>query len=235
MRQCMETLHIVPIADTVVPVGISVYCIQIDLAAGDMPEARWLAAEEHARAVRFICREGRARFVQTRIALRMLLAAHLGGQPDTLTFSDGPHGKPFLVQEGKDQLHFNVSHSGKFALIALADRARFLNVGIDIEHCQSTVDLTTLLRIAFMLKEQEAVMAEADAVGAMYCRWTGKEAVLKASGLGIAGMEIQQFSIYPREGRRLEIVSCFSQWEEFSARQLDMPVGYAAAIAWRCR
>jgi len=83
---------------------------------------------------------------------------------------------------------------------------------------------------------QEGVMAEANAVSAMYRRWIGKETVFKASGLGMAGMEIQQFSICSRKGRKLKIVGCSSQlqWKRFFVRQLEMPGGVVDVRLYKC-
>src|SRR5438552_660293 len=56
-----------------------------------------------------------------------LLAQYLGCPPALIALQRGPHGKPQLVGE---PLHFNLSHSGALALLAIA---RDVAVGVDVE------------------------------------------------------------------------------------------------------
>lgn len=214
--------------------GIEVHRVDIDLEAGDAPVAHWLAAGERARAARYARRDDRARFAQARAMLRRLLAARLGCRPESVALAEGPHGKPLVKGAGDRPPPFNVSHSGRYALIALADPAAVSEVGVDIECCRPDVDVGAVLGLAFTAAERGAVRADPDPLRALYARWTGKEAVLKACGLGIA-QHLRQIAIHPEQGGGLGVVGDGPAWHGFGAMALPAPPGYAAALAWRRR
>ena len=121
---------------------------------------------------------------------RSVLAAALDIEPGAVEISrrcahcDHPeHGKPFVV--GVPDLSFSVTHSGAFALVALAERAV---VGIDAETVHPRAHLD---RLAERVLDADALAAWAKAPAAeqltQFLRaWTAKEAYLKAVGLGIA-------------------------------------------------
>lgn len=144
--------------------------------------ARLLDADERARAERFHQPADRLRFLLTRAALRQLIGTALGLAPTAVRLRYGAAGKPLL--EGNDALHFNVSHSGAFAAIALSRRAP---VGIDIEQPRADLDCLAIARAHFAAHEHAALAAvsEGPRRAAFYRLWTFKEAVTKAHGTGI--------------------------------------------------
>ena len=88
-----------------------------------------LSPDERARAEQFRVRESRCQFVFGRALLRQLLGSCLNIEPSALAFSYQPRGKPFLSQSGlRDDLRFNLSHSGRMVAVALA---RGRAVGVD--------------------------------------------------------------------------------------------------------
>jgi 4'-phosphopantetheinyl transferase len=86
--------------------------------------------------------------------------------------------------EGSD-VHFNLSHSGKWALIAVSEGAE---VGVDVENVRRPDDLPAVARRLFSTGEQEALnrLTEEKYAQAFYRCWTRKEAVLKALGFGLS-------------------------------------------------
>jgi phosphopantetheinyl transferase len=124
------------------------------------------------------------------VAARAVLASALGIEPGAVEISrrcahcdDTEHGKPFVV--GAPDLSFSVSHSGAFALVALAESAV---VGIDAETLRPRSQLD---RLAARVLDTDTLAAWAKAPAAeqltQFLRaWTAKEAYLKAVGLGIA-------------------------------------------------
>ena len=95
------------------------------------------------------------------------------------------HGRPTV--EGEDRISFSLSHSGSFAVIALADGA--LRIGVDVEEVKPRRRLAALAARVLNDDEHAAwiVLAEGDEQLRSFLRaWTTKEAYLKALGIGIA-------------------------------------------------
>ncbi|MBV9659331.1 MAG: 4'-phosphopantetheinyl transferase superfamily protein [Verrucomicrobia bacterium] len=162
-----------------------------------------LDAPERQRAARFQFERDRRRFVAARGILRGLLGRALDVPPAALTFDYGPQGKPTLAarfsaavpscaaagQQPQGELCFNVSHSGGWALFALAwNRA----VGIDLEAGERLAARhpAELARLAArILSARELALWQTLPVtlrrAAFLRAWTRKEAYAKATGAGI--------------------------------------------------
>src|SRR4051794_2793546 len=78
--------------------SVWVWSIRLDATADETRASeRFLSIVERRRADRFQFDRDRIRFIVRRAALRLLLAQYLDGEPGSLTFTDGPHGKPSLA------------------------------------------------------------------------------------------------------------------------------------------
>jgi 4'-phosphopantetheinyl transferase len=112
-----------------------VHIWRADLAAiGDGLEDL-LCADELARAAQISPVRRRILWARSRGLLRALLARHLGADPRELRFALGPHGKPALDPRcSARDLHFNLSHSGSLALVAVSSGRE---VGVDIERARA--------------------------------------------------------------------------------------------------
>ncbi len=89
-----------------------------------------------------------------------------------------PDGK--LVFEKEKGLWFNISHSGEWAAIAYGKRP----LGLDIEYVRETREKVAR---RFFTKEEYAETINREGIGrdSFFFRvWTGKEAVVKAAGVG---------------------------------------------------
>ncbi len=151
------------------------------------PGAAWglLAADERARAERYVFDRDRAAFVQRRAALRGVLARYLGADPAALRFSYGEHGKPALTgPHARAGLAFNVAHSG-VALLAVARGGR---LGVDIEARRRLANRDIIAAREFAEDEQKALAAlpAARRQVAFFRLWAVKEACLKALGTGLS-------------------------------------------------
>lgn len=114
----------------------------------------------------------------------MILARYVDVDPAALSFEYSAKGKPSLG-EPKHDVHFNVSHSGDLALVAVAaDRA----VGIDVERRRHIRDALDVARRFFSASESEFLEAvPADHRDhAFLTLWTRKEACLKVLGSGFS-------------------------------------------------
>ncbi len=153
--------------------------------AGMVPDQLWdrLSAAEKSRADRFLRPEDRALFVMSRGTLRFLIGIATGVAAEAVTFAEGPFGKPYL--SGIRGPHFNVSHSGSFALIGLSESR---SIGVDIELMRRTGDELNVAKRFFSATEYRLLQSlEVDArLLVFYEIWTCKEAILKAHGTGIS-------------------------------------------------
>ncbi len=154
------------------------------------------------------------------IAIHVVAAADAH---DTLTALLGgreiirePGGKPY-VDGGP---HFNLSHSGALAMIAVSASTP---VGVDLER-PARRSRADLVRRVCSTAEQAHVAAAADPDAAFIRLWVRKEAVLKASGEGLRG-SLDRLAA-------LDVLGAIA--EGFRVDDLPSPApGYVAALAHR--
>ena len=178
----------------------------IDLSPHPDREAEafsWLDEEERARACRFVSAGPRRGFALCRAALRALLCDELRCSNERLAFGATEHGKPFAIVQGLPaRIGFNVSHSGKHGLIALAPEGR---LGVDVEECVPHRNLDTLIETVFTPDERAelALIEGEDRHRAFFRLWTVKEALVKAEGTGLS-LDPSLFEVPPamRRGAR---------------------------------
>jgi 4'-phosphopantetheinyl transferase len=147
-------------------------------------ERATLDAGELHQAERFQQPHDRRRFVRAHARLRQILASYLQVPPREVAWQTSATGKPHLESLAGEPLHFNLSHSGNWALIAVAR----LPVGIDVERLRDLADLPAMTR-RWCTSQESLRMADAatrnDSLQAFFSCWTAKEAALKAIGCGI--------------------------------------------------
>jgi 4'-phosphopantetheinyl transferase len=159
-----------------------------------LPEWHCLSEDERARGLRFVRPRDRRRFVICRGSLRMILGRLLTMNPDRVMFQSGPGGKPELAS-GEDHVvprppRFNVTHSDDLALIAISlDR----ELGADIERERTISEADRIVESYFTEAEKRQYDGlDRPAQAAAFLRgWTRKEAILKARGVGLAGLASQ--------------------------------------------
>ena len=214
------------------PATIEVRQLDIDTGVDGAAVTGLLTPAELERTRRLHQPADRARFAQTRAALRCLLAARLHCAPLEVPIAVDAQGKPFVANVGCAPL-FNVSHSGSHALIAIAAAGSVGNLGVDIEQCRTHDDLPALVDLVCDPREIEALRTEGDLVRGFHLRWTGKEAVLKAIGLGIAD-HLRSVGTHPGADGRLEVDCTIPGWRDrgLQAVLLESPAAHAAALAW---
>jgi 4'-phosphopantetheinyl transferase len=166
--------------------------------------------------------------VVCRGTLRTLLGRYLWQDPRRLHFTYGFHGKPSLA--GK--LRFNVAHSDRLALIAMAhDR----EVGVDLERVRPLAAADEIARQYFSVLEQQALHALPRRLRtkAFFQCWTRNEAYVKATGAGLA-LPLNRFDITLQPGQPADLLvnpdspTKLGQW---TLRQLSPGPGYLGAIA----
>lgn len=165
---------------------IHIWRADLDLAANQIKAfAQLLSLDERERADRFYFEHHQRRFVVARGMLRSLLGCYLDRDPCQIEFCYGSQGKPALALVDTPAMHFNVSHSEDLSLYAIAQQA----VGIDVERVRS-IDAKSLAQRFFSPREYAWLTCQPiDQWQPAFLRlWTGKEAVLKATGEGLAAL-----------------------------------------------
>jgi 4'-phosphopantetheinyl transferase len=144
-----------------------------------------LSAEEWIRAERFHFDEHRRKFIAAHGCLRLILARYIAQLPSALAFEVGPHGKPALAGH---LLRFNLSHSGDFMLLAIT-HAR--EVGIDLEAIRDAPDIESLAEHYFAPEDQWTLrtLPPEQRPRHFFEIWTRTEALLKARGCGLSGLD----------------------------------------------
>jgi 4'-phosphopantetheinyl transferase len=170
-----------------------------------------LNSEELQRRERYVRAEDRDRFTLGAVLLRLAAAAHTERAPErilvtrTCAHCTMPHGRPVLPQ---DPLEASVSHSGDLVVVALSSGGA---VGVDIEHITSRLAYRAMLSTVCVPAEAIAVRRLDD----FFRYWTRKEAVLKATGVGL------------REGMRRVVVT--EPWKQAGVLSYD---GKTAPDIW---
>ncbi|MBL8509831.1 4'-phosphopantetheinyl transferase family protein [Chitinimonas sp. JJ19] len=204
--------------------GVAVWHLLLDLAA-PLPPAAWaeLSEAEQAACLRYRQPADRLRYAITRATLRQLLGVYLDQPGSSLQIQAGPHGKPVLRMAGPQ---FNVSHAGQHALIAISDTHP---VGVDVE-VHGTRHPLALLAEAYTPMEQACCRAGED-VAAFFDIWCGKEALLKAWGVGVAD-HLASVTVLPQA-----VPEYLLHWHDQPARAIQLKrldlgmAGVSAALA----
>ncbi len=141
-------------------------------------------AADAQRAARFHFERDRRRYLAARYALRQVLASTLSLEPGAIRLAEDANGKPCLAGAAARACHFNLSHSGGLALIALS---RAAPVGVDLELVGGKEPDEGLLASCLSAAErtQWPAIAPAARPRAFLDLWTRKEAMLKAVGIGL--------------------------------------------------
>ena len=190
--------------------------------------------EEKTRWRRFLAERARREFALCRTALRIALAERLGCADRALSFGYLEHGKPFARVKGRRvAIGFNVSHSGRHGLIALAAHD---SLGVDVEERVSRQDLVGIGGLVYGPAERRLLTdaGESRKEYVFYRLWSMKEALIKAIGtgfsLGPSKFEIPEPML---QGERSGLFR-FPHAPTESWRLLDLgEARFAAALAYR--
>lgn len=225
-----------PLHDAFVPVEpgrrsladdeVHVWAVPLD---GDpAPFAALLSASEKARVDRFRFADHQRRYQIGHGALRRILGGYLGVDAREVRFRQGDRGKPYLVGDGP---FFNLSHSGKLAVVAVAAT----ELGIDVEKLRRLESLTQIAQRHFANAEFRSLeqLDGDDRQLAFYRCWTRKEAYIKALGAGLS-MSLDSFEVSLCEAPRFLV--CHDGREDparWSIVDVSPGPDYVGAIALR--
>jgi len=195
--------------------------------------AKLLSPDEKERAARFYFQKDRDHYTVARGSLRLILARYLDAKPNELEFSYTRYGKPSLVSRGREEgLSFNLSHSGKLALVGLA---RGRDIGIDIELIREDFAGEQIAERFFSAREVACFRSipEDRRAQSFFSCWTRKEAYIKARGEGLS-MPLDKFDVAFAPGEAAALLDTRidpREVERWSLHDIGIDAGYAAALA----
>ena len=129
---------------------------------------------------RFRFESDRNRFVTGRRSIRFLISKYLFVNPQDIDIVAEKGKKPFIGYPDT-KIRFNISHSGQWVIVALANE----ELGVDIEQVNPSFDYSILLEEHFSDEERRLIISAEIPVAAFYFLWTRKEALVKAVGRGL--------------------------------------------------
>ncbi len=158
------------------------------------------------------------------ILARAMIRKKLGIKNCDIKFSKMPYGKPFLA--GRDNFHFNVSHSGDIVLCAIADA----EVGCDCEFISADNKIEDI-EIVYTDKEYKAIQSLHGGGKIIFCHqiWALKESFLKCAGIGL-GEEPAAIEVSFNGGGGPASVYKNGQKLDFLLKLYGGIEGYAAAL-----
>jgi 4'-phosphopantetheinyl transferase len=139
-----------------------------------------MTGSEIERGNRFFQVKDKNRHIVTRGCLRMILCKYLDLQPNQIAFETSANGKPFIAGSNSQNLHFNVSHSGNWIMIGIANT----ELGVDVEQVKPKFEYHDILALNFSADEITYI-TQHQSIERFFLLWTRKEAFLKATGQGL--------------------------------------------------
>ncbi|PAW78568.1 MAG: hypothetical protein B9S32_06500 [Verrucomicrobia bacterium Tous-C9LFEB] len=190
-----------------------------------------LSTAERTKADAFHFERDRQRYSISHAALRSLLAQHVSLAPADIMIQQNGWEKPRL-EPPHCGVHFNLSHSGDLALVAISHD---YEVGVDVEQIKPLPDLATLAARFFSKSESTTLfqLPAAEQTPAFFRIWTRKEAWLKARGDGLS-LPLAEFDVSLEPGCTSALLATrFAPAEVTRWRVSDLPSppDYSAALA----
>lgn len=211
-----------------------VFCASLDQPLARLERfAETLSAHERARAARFVFKQDRNRFLAGRGQLREILSWLLRTGPAQLTFAYGDHGKPQLAAPVAGRfLYFNLAHADALAVYAVSARHE---VGIDLERIRPIREAEEIGARFFSEREnaERRSLPAGQQMEAFFKCWTGKEALLKATGTGLDG-PIGQAEVLLNSGKSMGLsgsTHAAAGFSDFFLHPLTPARGYTSTLA----
>ncbi|MFC2123324.1 4'-phosphopantetheinyl transferase family protein [Bacteroidota bacterium] len=172
--------------------------------------------------------KSRDSYIVSQGALRMLVSGYLGIPQNLVRLGRKKKGKPYSIDD--PGLYFNMSNSGKTAVIAFSLDSE---VGIDIEQIRHLPDLDELITRNFTTSEIKFINAKPEERIRRFFRfWTLKESYLKAIGEGMRlTPDNLEFAIENNRIRLLSVKGIFEQ-EDWKFKEFSTSTDYVGAITY---
>lgn len=147
---------------------------------------RLLSPPELVRWRRFLVDGARDQYLIARALLRTTLSRYADVSESAWVFDTNEYGCPFVAEPASHRdLRFNLSHTDGLVACAVA---RQIEIGVDVENTDRTVDPIALAPTVFAPAEVADVAALPDEQRRQrfFSYWTLKESYIKARGMGLS-------------------------------------------------
>jgi 4'-phosphopantetheinyl transferase len=182
-----------------------------------------LNPEEVKRSDKYFSKADRNKYIIRHGALRYILAQYLKQPAANIAFKITENGKPVIDHPGGPQINFNLSDSADWVLIAIAKPA----VGIDVELMKPNFSYDDILHLNFSEQEIQFIKQQ-DSLKRFFLLWTRKEAILKATGIGLTDHLLLIPSLDGPETVEGGLLSTQNNWRLSS---FEMRNDYVATVA----
>jgi 4'-phosphopantetheinyl transferase len=164
----------------------------------EIEEAKKLLDQEAIDyAERFKAKEERHRALLFHALARKEMGDVVHCSPKELIIVRPPRGRPHLRDFS---LHFNLSHTKQFGLIAVHPTHP---IGVDIEEIKNDPSVLDIAKSHFHLAERKEIEAAKNPIECFYSFWCAREALLKALGTGFFVKKLPELHAKEVEGMEL--------------------------------
>lgn len=218
------------------PRHVHLWAVALEEFVDEVPKFRkLLSSVEQTTAQEFRFDKDRDRYVIRHAILRLILSRYSRQPPSEIKFQLGAYGKPELGgNSALTPLFFNTSHSADIGVCAITSACP---IGVDVESTRKIPEIEDIAQRFFLPGETRALMdlpAE-PRLEAFYACWTRKEALLKATGKGIAeGLAKVEVTLAPQDEPRVVSISG-EPWahEQWRLQPFCPAIGYVGCLAYR--
>jgi len=161
------------------PPAVSFHCTEGPDAMALAPARALLSGPEQERAARFHFPRDRDRWICGRAWIRRELATFLRQRPESVQIGAEPGGRLYLPDFPR--CCFNLSHTGDWIALVICQEGR---IGVDLETVHPTFPALEIAREFFLPAEHDWIAA--GPIERFFHLWTAKEALMKATGLGMS-------------------------------------------------
>jgi len=166
---------------------LQLWFADLDRPAGAVADCeQLLSVAERDRAAKYRFVVDRRRFIVRRALLRQLVASYVAQPAAALEFATNPFGKPQLAPPGRpDNLQFNLAVAQGLALYGFGWN---MALGVDLAQRRAECGWTEIVAGFFHPNEAAHIrqLPPPQQERAFYKLWTLKEALVKASGVGLS-------------------------------------------------
>lgn len=187
--------------------------------AAALPESEWAMARNFATPIL------QTNALTTRFLTRSILSKYLSLTPRDIPMNRDDLTKPTLGG-AFTHLHFNISHTQEYFVLALTENAL---IGIDVENIERKIDIFNIAKRFFHHEEYQALLNAQHPTDTFFRIWTQKEAFVKAIGEGIS-FGLEKFCVDPINPQVIAIENNHYHAEDFHSYLSILPKQHCLAL-----